>query len=109
MRQGIGRTAPPRQSVVGRKYAADEGDQGQSMLPVIAECVDVPPGVAVRRDGRVKARSVHSAAAASRPDKAAIGTPGPGCVLPPARYSPVTRVREPGRRNEAIQPWDAGP
>ena len=48
-------------------------------------------------------------AAARRPEVAAIGTPGPGCVLPPARYSPGSRLRDPGRVNEAFQPCEAGP
>ena len=48
-------------------------------------------------------------AAANRPEVAAIGTPGPGCVLPPARYRPGIALREPARVNEARQPCDAGP
>ena len=48
-------------------------------------------------------------AAASWPDMAAIGTPGPGCTLPPARYRPGTLLVEQGRVNEAIQPWEAWP
>jgi len=48
-------------------------------------------------------------AAASLPDIAAIGTPAPGWVLPPARYNPVTLLREPGRVKDARQPWLAAP
>jgi hypothetical protein len=75
--------AAPR--VVGREHAADKGDDRQAGPPVITERVDVPPGIAAGNDDLVEARSEISASAACRPDSAAIGTPGPGCTLPPAR------------------------
>lgn len=40
---------------------------------------------------------------------AAIGTPGPGCTLPPARYRPGSALTEPGLLNKDIQPWFAAP
>ncbi len=82
----IFRIAPTRPRVVRREHAADEGDDGQAVLFVIAECVDVPPGVtAAGRDRRVEARSAKMLCAACWPESAAIGTPAPGCTPPPAR------------------------
>lgn len=76
--------AAARECVIGREDAADEDDDRQAELPVIAERVDIPPGIAARRDRAREARSCISARAASRPEIAAIGTPAPGCALPPA-------------------------
>ena len=81
----VGGPPPPRPRVVRRKHAADEGDQRQPTRAVIAQRIDIPPDIAVRRRGYREVRSAISAAAASRPDSTAIGTPGPGCTLPPAR------------------------
>ena len=64
---------------------------------VIAERVNVPPRIAAGSEGRVEARSANAACAAKRPDSAAIGTPAPGCVPPPARYKPGIFVLAPGR------------
>jgi hypothetical protein len=75
----------PGATVVGREDAADEGDQRQRVAAVVAEGIDVPPEISTRLDRRVESRRAISVAAASRPDIAAIGTPGPGCTLPPAR------------------------
>jgi hypothetical protein len=78
------RRASAAPCVIGRKDAADEGDDGQAMLPVVAEGVDVPPDIAAGGDRRIEARSYFIdrseiiASAAWRPDSAAIGTPGPG-------------------------------
>jgi hypothetical protein len=77
--------AAPAERVVGREDAAQEGDQRDAVLAVLAQRVDVPPDIAVQRDRAVEARSAISADAAIRPERAAIGTPGPGWVLPPAR------------------------
>jgi hypothetical protein len=71
--------------VVWREHAANKSDDGQPMLAVITGGVDVPPAIAIRRYRRVEVRSSRIAAAARMPAKAAMGTPGPGCVLPPAR------------------------
>ena len=71
-------------SIVGRKHTAHKGDDGQAILPVIAQRVDIPPEITTRRDDLVKPRSAINVAAAKRPDMAAMGTPGPGCTLPPA-------------------------
>ena len=73
------------QGIVGRKNAADKGDDGQAVLSVVTQRVDIPPEITTRRDWLVESRCAISVAAASRPDMAAIGTPGPGCTLPPAR------------------------
>lgn len=64
--------------VVGREDAADESDQRDALLAVVAQRVNVPPRIAVVRNGAVEARSAIRLAAAIRPDSAAIGTPGPG-------------------------------
>jgi len=77
--------APARCGVIGRKDAADEGNDRQPMRTIVTQRVDIPPRITVTRDRRVEARSAVTHCAASRPDIAAIGTPGPGCVLPPAR------------------------
>jgi len=81
----VGGAARARPSVVWREDAADEGDQCEAVAPVVAERVDVPPRIAPRRDGLVEARFERRLIAAIRPDSAAIGTPGPGWTLPPAR------------------------
>ena len=90
----VARTCP---SVVGRKNAADKGNDGQPVASVIAQGVDIPPEITTRRDRLVETRFAMSVAAANRPDMAAIGTPGPGCTLPPARYKPASLLREAGR------------
>jgi len=71
--------------IIGRKHTADKADNRQSVLAVITERVNIPPAITVLVYGRIKARSCNSASAARIPANAAIGTPGPGCVLPPAR------------------------
>ena len=85
MAERIGRAVSSGPAVVGREDAAQKSDQGDPVLPVVAERVDIPPNIAVRRDRAVESRSAISADAARRPDSAAIGIPGPGWVLPPAR------------------------
>ena len=57
----------------------------------------------------VKARCAITASAASWPDSAAIGTPGPGCTLPPAKNRPGMRLAELERAKADIQPWVAWP
>ena len=74
-----------RPGVIGREHAADEGDQRDAVLAVVADGIDIPPDIALVRDGRVETWSAITADAANRPDRAAIGTPAPGCVPPPAR------------------------
>ncbi len=101
---GLGMPAAACPGVVGRKDAADERDDGDAVIAVIAQRIDVPPEIALWAQRLVETWSAVRLAAASRPERAAIGTPGPGCALPPARYSPGTLVRAPGRENEAIQP-----
>src|SRR5512140_692807 len=82
----IGNSRLPRAEVVRGKDTADECDQHQRLSAVVAQSIEVPPRVARRLDRRVEDRSSRRLAAARRPDRAAIGTPGPGCTLPPARY-----------------------
>jgi hypothetical protein len=77
--------AAPTEGVVGREDTAQEGDQRNAVLAVLTQRIDIPPDIAVQRDLAVESRSAISADAASRPESAAIGTPGPGWVLPPAR------------------------
>ena len=64
--------------IVRGEYTADESDQGQGMTTVIAQGVNVPPVIAVPRNTLGEVRSCSRLAAASRPDSAAIGRPGPG-------------------------------
>jgi hypothetical protein len=85
MIERVATAEPTRKRIIRRKHAADEGDQRDTVVAVVAQCIDVPPGIAVLGDGAVKVRSSIRLAAAIHPDSAAIGTPGPGCALPPAR------------------------
>lgn len=71
--------------IIGREYAANKSNDGQTMQAIIACRIDVPPAIAVVYDWRVEVRSSSRASAARSPASAAIGTPGPGWVLPPAR------------------------
>ena len=84
------RRVPPAQLVIGREDAADKGDDREPIAPAIgsrgvAEGVDIPPGIAVRVDLYVEPRSLSRISTARPPLSAAIGTPAPGCVLPPAQ------------------------
>ena len=74
----IERIAPPGPGVVGREDAADESDDRQAVSSIVADRVDVPPGIAAGLDFLVEARSRITQIAACRPDSAAIGIPGPG-------------------------------
>ena len=93
-----------RAAVIRREHAADEGDDGQAIVAAIAQRIDIPPEICTRFDRLVEPRCAISVAAASCPDIAAIGTPGPGCTLPPAAYKPGIRVRAPFLENADIQP-----
>lgn len=61
-----------------REHATQERNEGDGVAPIIAQSIDVPPRVATRSDRRVEDRSCSRLAAARRPERAAIGTPGPG-------------------------------
>jgi hypothetical protein len=98
-----------RSRIERREHRADEDDQRERVLAVVAERIDVPPRVAATRDRVVEARSAESACAASFPLNAAIGTPAPGWTLPPARYRPCTFVRLPGRDSVEVIPCVARP
>jgi hypothetical protein len=106
---GVRISAPPCPSVVGGEDAANESDESQRVRAIIAHCIDVPPCIATGLDRAIETESAIIAAAASRPDIAVMGIPGPGCVLPPARYKPWIRLRAPARLKEDIHPWEAGP
>ena len=77
-----------RPCVIWRKHTAHKGNDGQTKLTTVAQCVNIPPEVATRLDRLIELRCAITAAPASLPDIAAIGTPGPGCTLPPARNRP---------------------
>lgn len=91
-------------SVIRRKDTADKSNDAQRILAVVAQGVYVPPKVAASRYGLVEPRYAITVSAANRPERAAMGTPGPGWTLPPARKRPGTRLVEEGRRNGVIQP-----
>jgi len=76
--------SPARPRVVGGKDTADKGNYRDAAPSILAQGVDIPPAIAARGNRNVEARSLISRAAANRPDKAAIGTPAPGCAPPPA-------------------------
>ena len=78
-------------------------------MTVVTHGVDIPPKVAPVWNVLVEARLAITASAARCPDKAAIGTPGPGCTLPPARYRPCRGVVEPGLLKMLVQPCVACP
>ncbi len=81
----VERNVAARFLVIGRKDAADKTDDGQPVAFIIAERVDIPPAVALGRYHGVEIRSDSTASLANLPDKAAIGTPAPGWVAPPAQ------------------------
>ena len=85
MIERIGGTFSPGERIVWRKHAADERDDGDAVLSVAAQRIDIPPRITVWRNDPGEVRSASRLIAADRPANAAIGTPGPGCVLPPAR------------------------
>ncbi len=74
-----------RPRVVGGEHRTDESDERDAGGAFGIQRVDVPPRIPVRRDDLSEVRSCITCAAAMRPDSAAIGTPGPGWTLPPAR------------------------
>ena len=78
-------------------------------MATIAQCVKIPPEVATRWDRLIETRCAIVAAAASLPDIAAMGTPGPGCTLPPAKIKPGIEVAAFARLKADIQPCVAWP
>lgn len=82
---GVGRLRPSavRARIMGRENRADEDDGRYGIAPAVADAVDVPPEVAPMSDGPVKPRSSAIARAQMADESAAIGTPAPGCTLPP--------------------------
>ncbi len=96
-------------SVIRREHTADKGDDGQAELAAVTQCVNIPPEVATRWDRLIEARCAIVAAAASLPDIAAMGTPGPGCTLPPAKIKPGIEVAAFARLKADIHPCVACP
>ena len=78
-------------------------------MATVTQCVNIPPEVATRWDRLIETRCAIVAAAASLPDIAAMGTPGPGCTLPPAKIKPGIEVVAFDRLKADIQPWVAWP
>ncbi len=76
---------PSLSGIVRGKNATDECDDRQSEAVVGAERIDIPPGVTIWRNRFIEAKSWRRASDASCPESAAIGIPGPGCTLPPAK------------------------
>ena len=99
----------PRPSVIGREHAAHKGNDAQAELAAIAQCVKIPPEVATRLDRLIETRCAIVAAAASLPDIAAMGTPGPGWTLPPAKIKPGIEVAAFARLKADIHPCVAWP
>jgi hypothetical protein len=77
------------------------------MLTIVTQRINIPPEVIAGIYRLVELRRTINAATACRPDKAAIGTPGPGWTLPPARKRFSICVSALERWNELIQPWVA--
>ena len=95
----------PGPVVIRREDASEKRDDGDAVLAIVAQRVDIPPRIATRRDGPAEVRSATSADAASRPDSAAIGTPAPGCTLPPRQIEVgylAARSRTPERGHRTV-------
>lgn len=88
----VGRSLAPGSGVIGREHAPHETDDGQPMAAIVTQAIEVPPAIATRRNLGIEALRAMRLSAARRPESAAIGTPGPGCALPPARNSPSISV-----------------
>jgi len=74
----IGRTLLICPGIVWRKNTTNKSDDRNAVLSIVTDCIDVPPQITTMRDYLVKAWRSMRVAAANRPDRAAIGTPGPG-------------------------------
>lgn len=85
MRERVPLPTPAGSCIVWRKDATDKGDDGQAVPAVVAQRIDIPPGIATGWNRRVERWSVSTVWAAMRPDSAAIARPGPGWIPPPAR------------------------
>ncbi len=85
MVERIAAAAAPRPFIPGREHAADERDQGDAMRAIVADGIEIPPDIAAWDYRFVKTPSAIICDAARRPERAAIGTPAPGWVAPPAR------------------------
>jgi hypothetical protein len=106
---GIGSSVSAGTGIVRRKNTTDKTNNRQAVLAVVTESINIPPTITLWAYWRIKARSCNTASAARMPASAAIGSPGPGCVLPPARKSPGIFVRALGLRNVDIHPCEALP
>ncbi len=81
----LGGIVPTRKRVIRRKNISEHGDYSDGVLTIATQRVEIPPGIAIPWNRGVERISERSCVAASLPEIAAIGTPGPGCTLPPAR------------------------
>ena len=93
-----------RPSVPWREDRADKADDRNGARAIIADTINIPPGIAARGHLYIKVRSLKIAAAACLAESVAIGTPAPGCAPPPTRYSPLVFVLAVGRAKAAIMP-----
>lgn len=93
--------------IIWRKHTADQGDDGYAVAAIVAESVQIPPGIAIGPYLDVQPWSAIRQSAAICPDRLAVGIPDPGCTLPPARYRPGIFVLGPGLAKKLPQPWDA--
>ncbi len=78
MIQRIATAAAPGQGVIGRKDAAQKGDQRNALTTVGAKPIDIPPRIAILRYRSRETQSSIRLEAAIWPESAAIGRPGPG-------------------------------
>jgi hypothetical protein len=79
-----------------------------SLGAVVADRIDIPPGIAARRDPLVGSEVRDQARRRHPPDSATIGTPA-RMDAAARQVEPGIFVRAPGRRNDAAQPCVAGP
>ena len=52
----ISRATFQRSAIVRREHAANKGDDGQAVVAVVTERIDVPPEITTRRDRLVESR-----------------------------------------------------
>ena len=95
---------PSGPSIIRGEHRPYHGNDRETEEAVIADCIRIPPSVTSAWNSQIKTWSFRICSAASIPESVAIGTPAPGCTLPPARYNPGIRVFAPGRANEAVHP-----
>ena len=85
MGERIGAAAAARARVKWGEDATEKRDQREAVTSVVADGVEIPPDIPTGCNRDVEARSASRLVAACPPESAAIGSPAPGCTLPPAR------------------------